>query len=533
MPLSSTEARLPGRRALARCWDIFFERHFASDFCSFFYKPDLEDPETQQPFLTAAVVCLCSRYLTPKEAKEDFGLSSGADVCNRFSPIVRNMAKASSDEPTVRNIQANLILAMSEFLDNAGSRHWMYGGIAIRMAQIMRLHKDYHQAHSLKEQEIRRRTFWACLLFDNLLAYFLSKPLSLTIISVALPGTDASIAFREASRGLNLDNLIYFSGFPSEIGIIPYFIKTVSLWSQIVDFNVFNRRFVEKEPPTDHTSFFHKRHQDLRDWISALSPGLHWSWDNYRSHSSLGQGREFIAMNFLMHSSFCVAHQLYLPQLDGSTILLDINDEAGWSLLQREPRLLFCCVTNALKVGEMMFTLLEADAKSQSEMQSVWVASSILSVFNTLLWMQYAGDPEYGTVEMASKAREYFSQFLSVLSSWAVHWRAAQAWLDTLKKAEVMYRGAYLGEFDQGILDSLGGTSTVDEEDEEGNGRTFRPQPGDGYPTSTEVPNLYASLRYIITDTTTKPKVLQYVWNGFASGWTQGLAGIADELGFK
>lgn len=79
---------------------IFFERHFLGNFCSFVYRPDLEDPSAPLPFLTVAIVCLCSRYLTPAEATEDFGLPSGAEVCCRFTLIARGMARSSSDEPS-------------------------------------------------------------------------------------------------------------------------------------------------------------------------------------------------------------------------------------------------------------------------------------------------------------------------------------------------------------------------------------------------------------------------------------------------
>lgn len=556
---SPAEASLPDRRGLNRCMNIFFERHFLGNFCSFVYRPDLEDPSAPLPFLTVAIVCLCSRYLTPAEATEDFGLPSGAEVCCRFTPIARGMARSSSDEPSgecmhtyihsfilgdrcrlrspprshiysVPTIQANLVLALSEFLGNAGSRHWMYAGTAIRMAQIMRLNKEYHQAHTLKEQEIRRRTFWACLLFDKLLACFLSKPptISLVNVAVALPGTDASLAYQEVTRGLTLDNLVSFTGYPSEIGIMPYFIKTVCLWSNIVDFNVCNRRFVEKKPPTDPTSSFYQRHQEIQDWVASLPPGLLWSTENYRSHSALGHGREFIAMHCVIYSSFCVAHQQYLPQLDGSSILLDSVDAAGWSLLRREPILLLTCVTNALRVGEVITRLSEADARSRSELQCVWVAASVLSVSNILLWIQYANDPEYGNVEMVDRAQKYFSLFLTMLSSWSTHWAAAQTWLDILKKMHAMYKGAYLGEFDRSVLDEPSATSAVEEEDPTG----FRPQPGDGYLSSAQVQNLYTCLRFLTLDTTAKPKMLQSVWMGFASGWTHDLTEVAHDVTF-
>ncbi|KAM6512347.1 hypothetical protein FSOLCH5_010062 [Fusarium solani] len=74
--------------------------------------------------------------------------------------MARSKAKAASDEPSGRgtimqsrsptviiaHIQGYLVLAVAELLAGSGSRHWMYAGIAIRMAQIMRLNKDYHQS---------------------------------------------------------------------------------------------------------------------------------------------------------------------------------------------------------------------------------------------------------------------------------------------------------------------------------------------------------------------------------------------------
>lgn len=115
------------------------------------------------------------------------------------------------------NIQANLILALSELLSDNGSSHWMYAGTAIRMAQIMRLNKEYHSSHPEQEREIRRRTFWACLQIDRLLAFSLVKPrtLSLRNVNISLPGNDISLAYGEKTRGVTLDTLATFDGNPS------------------------------------------------------------------------------------------------------------------------------------------------------------------------------------------------------------------------------------------------------------------------------------------------------------------------------
>lgn len=108
------------------------------------------------------------------------------------------------------------------------------------MAQVMHLNKEYHQRHSEQEREIRRRTFWACLQVDRLLAFFLAKPhtLSLGHATIALPSNNVPLAYGEATRGLTLDNLENFSGAPSDIGLLPYLLKSLCVWSGLADFYV-------------------------------------------------------------------------------------------------------------------------------------------------------------------------------------------------------------------------------------------------------------------------------------------------------
>ena len=442
------------------------------------------------------------------------------------------MANASL---AVQHIHGNLVLALSELLGNEGSSHWMYAGTAIRMAQIMRLNKEYHQNHSIKEREIRRRTLWACLIFDKMLAYFLTKPPTISMINVAiaLPGTDAALAYQETSRGLTLGNLASFVGFPSEIGIMPYFIKTVCLWSDLVDFSTCNRRFIDKLPPTDQSSFLWQRQEAVQLWEASLPSSLAWTTEHYMSHASFGHGRDFVAMHFLLRSALCVAHQAYLPQLDGSSILLDMVDTAGLSLLHREPQIITICVSSALALGEIMEYLARCGPKSISHLRSTWVAASLLGVCNTYLWLQYANDIEYSSGGVAERARRYFELAIDLISSWTMEWKSARAWLQRLKAMHVMYRAAYLGEMDEPSFDEPAGVDSSS--DDENRGR-FRPQPGDGYPDPSAAPNLSATLRLLADDTSADPKMLQAMWMRFANGWPHDiLNGLStdDPLGLR
>lgn len=302
---------------MGRCLDAFFELHHADTFCALLHRPDVEGGGVDPPLLAAAVVCLCSRYLAADEARELFALASGLDVCRQYTPAARALARASSDEPSVANIQGNLVLAVSELVSK-GSSPWMYAGTVIRMAQMMRLNKEYHQSHPLREQEMRRRTFWACFFMDRLLAYFLTKP-------ATLPGTDAALTYEEPSRGLTLASIGGFGGFPSEA--------------------------------------------------------------SYARHAGLGHGRAFAAMHLLLRSALCTAHQAYLPQLDGS------------SLLRRELGLVAACVDGAL------------------------AAAALFSVANTLLWLRFADDAEHA--RQAVRADAYFALVVDFMGAWAETWRAA------------------------------------------------------------------------------------------------------------
>ncbi|KAM5349720.1 hypothetical protein ACJ41O_006225 [Fusarium nematophilum] len=513
-------------KSLRRCFDLFFTRHFASDFCSFDYRPDFEENYHRKPFLVHSIICLCARYLTAEEAADGFQLPTGGDIWRRHSQIARSKAKAASDEPSVAHIQGYLVLAVAELLAGTGSRHWMYAGTAIRMAQIMRLNKDYHQKYSLRDQEIRRRTYWACLLLDRALASLLSKPhcLSAVNIGIALPSTDTSLAYQEGPRGLTLDSLQSFSGYPSEIGLAPYFIRTVYLWSNLADFNVCRRRNLDKFPPTDPRSLFFQLTSTLQDWLSSLAPSLQWSIQNYHNHCDLGQGAGFVSMHMLLRSSLCVAHQAYLPQLDGFTVLCERIDAAGWSYLHRENCLIETCVLNAMAIGEMLVTILESNRGGQVAVQSIWVAVSILSAANTFLWVIYAGDEAFSAEDIVNLAKSYLETISRIFTSWQGHWKAAKRWLSTLNAMQAMYRAAYLGDLAQEPVTDVSNSS------EEDMSRDFRPEPGNGYPSLVDLPDLHASLHLVSCDSSAMPMDVRTVWLQLSAGWPCDPGGVFDLL---
>ncbi|CAG9996332.1 unnamed protein product [Clonostachys byssicola] len=515
---------LPTLESLRRIFDLFFERHFVVDFCSFEYLPTWESHYSEKPFLVASIIVLCAQYLTPEESWRAFGLKTGHDVRSHYLPVAESMARDTLTTPTVANIQGNLVLALSEILADAGSSHWLYAGTAIRMAQIMRLNKEYHQKHTTKEQEMRRRTFWACLLMDRCLAYLLSKPrtLALTNVQVALPSTNLSVAYQEQTRGINLDNLARFDGFPSEVSLSSYFIKTVCLWSDMADNNICHKRFTDTRSPLDPRSHLARCSRAVQDWSFSLPSHLEWSNENYSTHSSLGQSRTFVSLHLLLRSALCIAHQCYLPQLDGCSLLLDCLDAAGLSLLHREPSLISICISNAMALGEIVTTVWKsADSGGRLDLETIWLAGTCLPAANVFLWLQYATDEDCSREDVRETAKHYFHTIKSIFSTLCGQWQVAHGWLATLRTMEATYRAAYLGEIPPDSEIEELSPSSLSSHNGEGSLNGFKPRPGDGCPPVTERSNLYDVLRMITTESTLEE--LQSVWMYLAGGWSEDL----------
>lgn len=457
------------------------------------------------------------------------------------------MAKAKSDQPSgmyflfetifvrkltknsVVNIQANLILATSELLSNSGARHWLFTGTAIRMAEIMRLNKDFHQSHSLRHQEVRRRVYWACLLLDRMLAYLLAKhrTIDLDTVSIALPDADTALVYQDETRGVTLANLAE-QRRPSDLGLVPYLIKSVCLWSEMADFAVYSRRRLDWYPPTDPRSNIFTNHQALRSWCDVLPTGLRWSIDNFRNQKALGQQRTFVAMHLLLQSASCAAHQCYLPQLTTYTRLVDLVDAAGWSYLHRDEALISTCVTAALDLGSILETVI-AEGEGSS-LQIIWAASSILIAANTFLWLQYADDARFANEESRNRAKTYFALVQDLMRSWSPSWKAAKQWLVALGVMHDLYKAAYLGEINNHIMDGSAVSDHRGDEDdgdevEEEEGEDFRPQPGDGYPSVISLPNLQASVKFATGDTSAKSISVQSIWLQLSGGWPYGFSG--------
>ncbi|KAI9830718.1 MAG: hypothetical protein M1819_005382 [Sarea resinae] len=508
---------------LGRLLDIFWTGHHAVELCGFLHRGSFEAQlfEPGNAFLLSAIISLSSLYVSNDEAREAYGFASSKALSDHYASRARQHSRDSSDNPIVRTVQANLVLGLRELLAMTDCKAWMYVGLAIRMAQALRMRKEYNQLHHPREREIRRRTFWACVTLDRLVAFstFRTQTIEVDLVTIHLPCTEAAFAFGQDEPGPTVEDMRSSMPNTTEPGILPYFIVTVILWGDMGAHYVNRGRRAANQPPNDPSGAFYKAELAMRQWMLKLPRELLWSYDNLQGHRSLGQDKLFVNMHFLIHHTLFVAHQEYLPLLEASLLgdfPVDAGmDAAGTPFEYYDESMVASCLFNADSVTEMVRLLSVGRNLNSDPFCSTFGGLAMLSAANIYLWGYFprvgAASPDQGQVDiLQSKAN--FDFLLDTVKSWRGRWELASAWANALELLFVLYQIAF-GEAGEPLDDSPYSYVTIDKapsesvgltpsasnaEDELSNTpRRFQLREGDGLPDSTALisQGLYYKIR--------------------------------------
>ncbi|TPX32106.1 hypothetical protein SmJEL517_g04685 [Synchytrium microbalum] len=127
----------------------------------------------ESPLLLNAMYALAARYSThPTVRTNPAALFSAGDV---FYVRARELVDHYMDVPSATTVSALLALAMYAAGSGRGSAAWMYSGMAIRMAQELKLNvePEFEEAYAASgrlswlEKETRRRLWWGCFVLDR------------------------------------------------------------------------------------------------------------------------------------------------------------------------------------------------------------------------------------------------------------------------------------------------------------------------------------------------------------------------------
>ena len=427
---------------------------------------DVGQLRQRSPFFAHALIALSALYMTQQEAA-DQGFTSSGTLSDWHTTVARDYSRQCVDEPSgkldtlqskpdrtvtnhvllVSSIQANLILALRELLARTLYKAWIFTGIAIRQAQALRLGVEYHGRLPSRLKEVQRRTYWAAFAMDRMVSYYCWRPqmIDSDCVRLNLPCPDMTFLLQESFSAPNLKTF-EFPGAVSRLGLAPYFISILHLWSQATYFHVKGDRRYSPSGPDDAQGFFNKHERKIDDVHSSLPVPIRWSMPNWRLFCHMDQSALFVNIHLLLNHATCVMHQEYLPYRDPvgpmSThpSLQDCACQGEACSRCREGKIISRCLSSSdAIIGVMKDLTCAGEVHGRQDLQSVFAAGALLSAANIQLWAHYVPREQ----ERRKDGLEMVKEIAAVFQSWKSQWPVADTWISTLEALCRLYQSIY------------------------------------------------------------------------------------------
>jgi hypothetical protein len=245
---------------------------------------------------------------------------------------------------SVERVQAFLMLGLYEWTEaksrTGGLSAWMYVGLAIRMAQALRLgfgdREDSSSARSSRavsqvarasvsspqtivDKEIRRRTMFSCLILDRMLACGKERVSTIRSeeLQIQLPCAEVSFDLSEnvVTSFLKSDHGEPRHGPAKGDSVLGCFIRLVDIWGEISKFCHAGGRLTEKKgvAPWHESSRFRHLRQGLSDFYMDLPEVFQLSTSNYHRHENHQGSSVYVSLHMLGSLCSMMLHREYIP----------------------------------------------------------------------------------------------------------------------------------------------------------------------------------------------------------------------------
>ncbi|KAF9909228.1 hypothetical protein BX616_011255 [Lobosporangium transversale] len=377
-----------------------------------------------------------------------------------FATNVRASLIDSVDVPTVSNVQALLFLSMFEYGAARGPRAWMFGGMAIRMAQELGLNReDSSPVFNLKGdwvlRETRRRTFWACFIMDVLASSSSGRPRMIDErdCEVLLPSEDnawhearpvVTEMLEEENDSEGLSSVKHetdaddtgsnnapdswpgtstkkngsSSAQPSKedeasqkchsLSSFAYLIRILAILGKVSQY--VNRPRTKKSiPPNEPGSEFAIIDAALAAWLQSVPSQFGYSPDNTRMLKDRGEGCIIIFMHVVYHTSVVLLHR---PILAADKASFPMDPEFVENSTKR-------CAEAAAKVSEVLEFVTAQNYPPRIYISSFF-AYPVFTTATIHITNAFASDPA-----IAAKARRNLSIHVKILQTMKTYWAMA------------------------------------------------------------------------------------------------------------
>ncbi|KAF2403099.1 hypothetical protein EJ06DRAFT_528059 [Trichodelitschia bisporula] len=369
------------------------------------------------------------------------------EASNAFAAHARSILIPAVEQPTVGHIQGLLMLTGHSWGAGEGRSAWIYLGMALRMAQMMRLFEEPPTARNREEfvaAEERRRTAWTCFLMDSLLSGGRGRKRTLTAddIRLQLPCDTDYFHFGERVRSERLDGSVLpdeAAGPVHPCGIIASSMRAADIWGVVARWACAPAS--EMQLPWEPASEYQVILQSLARWEASLGPRLRYSIFLLHAHSAANQGQAYCYMHSIYFMSLMFLHRSHLPQVHeaaGGTARMRPGGPAfdeQWREWQRQSR------RELLVVADQVCDMLE-------EMRSFglfflrglvpWIGFTIYTAVGIMLYYCHFPDPDDDS-DVMKRAQRRVMNGMAFLKDMRGSWPMADTWRETIKRMQVFY----------------------------------------------------------------------------------------------
>ncbi|GKT47327.1 putative transcriptional regulatory protein [Colletotrichum spaethianum] len=250
---------------------------------------------------------------------------------NALTKALGNLESALTSATVIR-VQVFLMLGLYKWSQpNGGLAAWMHVGVAIRMAQGLKLgfgDKPLREKKILgpiprsnksaqlpsdrwKDQEIRRRTMFSCLILDRLLSCGSDR------VSM-VRSEDLQIQLPCTEHAFDLGRVVY-TGFLRQVGqemerpiddsVLSRFVQLADFWGDITKYSFAGGRHTETLPPWDTESTFYQLNNKVEAFYAHLPEEFTWSSANFWKHDN----SMYVSLHMLGALCKIMLHREYIP----------------------------------------------------------------------------------------------------------------------------------------------------------------------------------------------------------------------------
>ncbi|MCJ1465117.1 hypothetical protein MMC07_003733 [Pseudocyphellaria aurata] len=297
---------------------------------------------TVPPVLILAVCAISARFSTHPQVNSEPAFLRGED----WAAPAREIALRRYDEPNITTLTVFLILGLHEFGTCQGGRSWMFGGMAMRMAYALQLHResdhdplgqksDKKSVLSFTDREIRRRTMWACFLMDRFNSSGTERPTCANEenIEVQLPIKESHFLMEipgpTESLGGDVSNPMSsdaeeLSNPKDNMGVASYMIRIIALWGRVIKYLNMGGKERDAHPIWNPESEFAKLKRQAEVFQTSLPSSLQNNQDNLKNHAAEKLANQFLFMHIASYQVILFLHCFAIPTSPGEKLHNDL-----------------------------------------------------------------------------------------------------------------------------------------------------------------------------------------------------------------